>query len=259
MSTARRKGLRVTGAARRDRRRDRRGLPARGRDGRRRRRAGGLAVGELSLTADLTSEEEVAAIYARVRAEFGRIDVLFNNAGISPTDDGSVLETGPRRLGARAGGQPAQRLPLLQARHPASAGGRRRLGDQHRLVRGGDGRGDVADLLHRVEGRRAGAVARARRRVRAQGRARQRALPRPGRHAAAAKSSTPRIPSRPLGASSMCRWAASPTPRRSPRRSSSWPATSRATSPPPLPRRRRPQRRLHDAAGIEPSRWTRSM
>jgi NAD(P)-dependent dehydrogenase (short-subunit alcohol dehydrogenase family) len=32
-------------------------------------------------------------MYARARDEFGRIDVLFNNAGISPTDDGSVLET----------------------------------------------------------------------------------------------------------------------------------------------------------------------
>src|SRR4051812_49628196 len=32
-------------------------------------------------------------MYARVRAELGRIDVLFNNAGISPTDDGSVLDT----------------------------------------------------------------------------------------------------------------------------------------------------------------------
>src|SRR4051794_18891120 len=32
-------------------------------------------------------------MYARVRDELGRIDVLFNNAGISPTDDGSVLDT----------------------------------------------------------------------------------------------------------------------------------------------------------------------
>jgi NAD(P)-dependent dehydrogenase (short-subunit alcohol dehydrogenase family) len=51
------------------------------------------AVGELSLTADLTSEEAVTDLYARVRSELGRIDVLFNNAGISPSDDGSVLET----------------------------------------------------------------------------------------------------------------------------------------------------------------------
>src|SRR6059036_3988193 len=32
-------------------------------------------------------------MYARVRDELGRIDVLFNNAGISPDDDGSVLDT----------------------------------------------------------------------------------------------------------------------------------------------------------------------
>jgi NAD(P)-dependent dehydrogenase (short-subunit alcohol dehydrogenase family) len=51
------------------------------------------AVGELSLTADLTSEEAVTDLYARVRSKLGRIDVLFNNAGISPTDDASVLDT----------------------------------------------------------------------------------------------------------------------------------------------------------------------
>ena len=51
-------------------------------------------VGELSLTADVTDETAVAELYARVRRELGRIDVLFNNAGISPIDDASVLETG---------------------------------------------------------------------------------------------------------------------------------------------------------------------
>jgi NAD(P)-dependent dehydrogenase (short-subunit alcohol dehydrogenase family) len=51
-------------------------------------------VGELSLTADVTDETAVSGLYARVRRELGRIDVLFNNAGISPTDDASVLETG---------------------------------------------------------------------------------------------------------------------------------------------------------------------
>ncbi len=38
-------------------------------------------VGELALTADLTDEPSVSDLYARVRAELGRIDVLFNNAG----------------------------------------------------------------------------------------------------------------------------------------------------------------------------------
>jgi NAD(P)-dependent dehydrogenase (short-subunit alcohol dehydrogenase family) len=51
------------------------------------------AVGELALIADVTDEPSVAATYERARAELGRIDVLFNNAGISPTDDASVLET----------------------------------------------------------------------------------------------------------------------------------------------------------------------
>ena len=50
-------------------------------------------VGELALTADLTDEPSVSDLYARVREELGRIDVLFNNAGISPTDDASVLDT----------------------------------------------------------------------------------------------------------------------------------------------------------------------
>jgi NAD(P)-dependent dehydrogenase (short-subunit alcohol dehydrogenase family) len=49
--------------------------------------------GALALQADVTDEQQVSAIYARVREELGHIDVLFNNAGINPTDDASVLET----------------------------------------------------------------------------------------------------------------------------------------------------------------------
>jgi NAD(P)-dependent dehydrogenase (short-subunit alcohol dehydrogenase family) len=51
------------------------------------------APGDLSLQVDITHEGQVADMYIRAREEFGRIDVLFNNAGISPTDDASVLET----------------------------------------------------------------------------------------------------------------------------------------------------------------------
>jgi NAD(P)-dependent dehydrogenase (short-subunit alcohol dehydrogenase family) len=51
------------------------------------------AVGELALQADVADEASVADAYQRVRRELGRIDVLFNNAGIAPPDDGSVLET----------------------------------------------------------------------------------------------------------------------------------------------------------------------
>jgi NAD(P)-dependent dehydrogenase (short-subunit alcohol dehydrogenase family) len=49
--------------------------------------------GDLALAADVTDEDSVRDLYARVRSEYGRIDVLFNNAGISPNDDGSVLDT----------------------------------------------------------------------------------------------------------------------------------------------------------------------
>jgi NAD(P)-dependent dehydrogenase (short-subunit alcohol dehydrogenase family) len=49
--------------------------------------------GELALEADVTDEEQVRGMYEQAREELGRIDVLFNNAGINPTDDTSVLET----------------------------------------------------------------------------------------------------------------------------------------------------------------------
>ena len=51
------------------------------------------AVGDLALRADVTDERQVDEVYARVKEEFGHVDVLFNNAGISPPDDRSALET----------------------------------------------------------------------------------------------------------------------------------------------------------------------
>jgi NAD(P)-dependent dehydrogenase (short-subunit alcohol dehydrogenase family) len=51
------------------------------------------SVGELSLQGDLTDERSVADLFTLVADELGGINVLFNNAGISPTDDASVLET----------------------------------------------------------------------------------------------------------------------------------------------------------------------
>ena len=51
------------------------------------------AVGDLALQADVTDEQQVKGMYARAAKEFGRIDVLFNNAGINPPEDQSILKT----------------------------------------------------------------------------------------------------------------------------------------------------------------------
>ena len=51
------------------------------------------AEGDLALQADVADEDSVREMYATAAEEMGRIDVLFNNAGISPDDDVSVLDT----------------------------------------------------------------------------------------------------------------------------------------------------------------------
>lgn len=51
------------------------------------------AVGALTIAADVSDEDQVREAMTEARDRFGRIDVLMNNAGINPTDDGSVTET----------------------------------------------------------------------------------------------------------------------------------------------------------------------
>jgi NAD(P)-dependent dehydrogenase (short-subunit alcohol dehydrogenase family) len=51
------------------------------------------APGDLSLQVDVTHEGQVADMFDHAIDAFGRLDVVFNNAGISPNDDGSVVET----------------------------------------------------------------------------------------------------------------------------------------------------------------------
>ncbi len=48
---------------------------------------------DLALACDVADEDAVREMYARAHEAFGKLDVLFNNAGISPTDDASVLDT----------------------------------------------------------------------------------------------------------------------------------------------------------------------
>ena len=44
---------------------------------------------------DVTDPESVEAMYGATVERYGGIDVLYNNAGIMPADDASVLETEP--------------------------------------------------------------------------------------------------------------------------------------------------------------------
>jgi NAD(P)-dependent dehydrogenase (short-subunit alcohol dehydrogenase family) len=50
-------------------------------------------VGGLFVRADVTSESDVEAMFAAAIDAYGGIDVSFHNAGISPTDDDSILDT----------------------------------------------------------------------------------------------------------------------------------------------------------------------
>ena len=50
--------------------------------------------GGIFVAADVTNEEQVQAMYKTAFDTYGRIDIAFNNAGISPPDDDSILTTG---------------------------------------------------------------------------------------------------------------------------------------------------------------------
>ena len=47
----------------------------------------------LYIRADVTDPDDVQRMYREASEHFGGVDVLFNNAGISPPDDDSILET----------------------------------------------------------------------------------------------------------------------------------------------------------------------
>jgi len=43
---------------------------------------------------DVTDADEVDTLFSTANGEYGSVDVAFNNAGISPSDDNSILDTG---------------------------------------------------------------------------------------------------------------------------------------------------------------------
>jgi NAD(P)-dependent dehydrogenase (short-subunit alcohol dehydrogenase family) len=56
--------------------------------------AAAAEVDGLFVRADVTSADDVAAMFAAAQSAYGSVDIAFNNAGISPPDDDSILETG---------------------------------------------------------------------------------------------------------------------------------------------------------------------
>jgi NAD(P)-dependent dehydrogenase (short-subunit alcohol dehydrogenase family) len=51
-------------------------------------------IGGLFVSVNVAEEASVMAMYDAVVAAYGGVDILFNNAGISPSDDDSILTTG---------------------------------------------------------------------------------------------------------------------------------------------------------------------
>ena len=188
-------------------------------------------VGGLYLHADVTDEDEVAAMYARAAERWGGIDVLFNNAGIAPPDDVSVLDTG------LAAWRRVQEVNLtavfLCCKH----------GIPHLLARGGGAVVNTASFVAVMgaatsqisyTASKGGVLALsrelgiefARRRVRSTRSVQARSTP------PCSRSCSPRTRSGPPAAWSTCPWAASPRRPRSPPPPASWPPTTPATSPP---------------------------
>jgi NAD(P)-dependent dehydrogenase (short-subunit alcohol dehydrogenase family) len=51
-------------------------------------------IGGTFIAVDVTSEDDVEGLFAKTIETYGGLDVVFNNAGISPPDDDSILTTG---------------------------------------------------------------------------------------------------------------------------------------------------------------------
>jgi NAD(P)-dependent dehydrogenase (short-subunit alcohol dehydrogenase family) len=51
-------------------------------------------VDGLFVATDVASPDDVTALFAAADSTYGRVDIAFNNAGISPADDDSILTTG---------------------------------------------------------------------------------------------------------------------------------------------------------------------
>ncbi|MCZ9883045.1 3-oxoacyl-ACP reductase [Arthrobacter sp. B2a2-09] len=56
--------------------------------------AAAAAVDGIFVKVNVTDEQEVINLFAAAKSHYGSVDIAFNNAGISPPDDASILDTG---------------------------------------------------------------------------------------------------------------------------------------------------------------------
>ena len=183
-------------------------------------------IGGTFVHVDVASEASVEELYLAAVAAYGGIDVLFNNAGIAPPEDDSILTTDLASwqrvqdvnltsvyLCCRYG------IPHLQARGGGSvintASFVALLGSATSQISYTASKGGVLAMSREL------AVQFAREGIRVNA-----LCPGPSTRPCC-KSCSRRIPSEPLGASCTCPWAGSPSRRRSRARRSS----SRATTP----------------------------
>ena len=193
--------------------------------------AGEAAADEVDgefVAVDVTDEAARTGSLRARRSTYGSVDIAFNNAGISPPDDDSILDTG---LDAW---ERVQRVNLTSVYlcckyaipHMLRAQGKGSIINTASFV-AMMGAATSQISYTRQQGRRARDDTGAGRAVRPGGRPRQRALPRAGEHAAAAGAvregpgaGRPAARAHPDGPVRRAR-------RRSPPRSRSWPATIR--------------------------------
>ena len=125
-----REGATVVVAARSETRAATSGSPAPStRRSTRSRRSGGQA---LAVRCDVTDEASVAAMVETALAEFGRIDVLVNNAAVDFPSP--VSRHAAQTLGDRAPSGPHRPLPVLPGRAPGDDRAGRRQHRQHQLA-----------------------------------------------------------------------------------------------------------------------------
>ena len=133
----------------------------------------------MSVTCDVSDEDQVAATVEQAVAEFGRLDMAFNNAGIMVPPPALTRN---RPSSSRQCGQPARRLGLHEARAAPDAHAGER-GDRQQLLARRARRITAARRVPRHQARRHRTHQERSARIRAARRPHQRDLPRDDRDA----------------------------------------------------------------------------